>query len=108
MVFPLTALLAWGVEYSPFQFDWQVMAMPFLALAGVSGAGYCVRREFTFDNAEQRLAGAVWVGASAFGVVAYHNDFSAPFLTWLAGFLLTLLSLWMRGYLKVAVATPLR
>jgi hypothetical protein len=76
-----------------------------VALAGVMSAGYLRRPGFVFSKAEQWVAGVVWIGAGAFGVVTCHNHFSVPFLTWLLGFGLTWAAL---RYLNVAVATPLR
>ncbi len=108
IVFPLTAALAWNGHGLPSRIDWQITATPFLALAGALCAGYLRRPSLAFDKTEQRPAAAVWVGSGAFGVVAYHNHYSIPFVTWLIGFALTAIVLRMRGYLNVAVAVPLR
>lgn len=108
LVFPLTAALAWNVRYLPSLLEWQLVATPFLALAGVICAGYLRRPDLVFDKAEQHLAAAVWVSAGAFGFVTYHNHFSVPFVTWLISFVLTWLALCARACLKVAVKPPLR
>ncbi len=105
VVLPMTAGLVWAAPMWPYRWDWAHWASPFLALSGVMSAGYLRRPGFVFSKAEQWVAGAVWVGAGAFGVVTYHNDFSVPLLTWLLGFGLTWAGL---RYLNVAVATPLR
>ena len=105
VVLPMTAALVWLAPMWPYRWDWPHLASPFVALGGVMSAGYLRRPWFVFSKAEQWVAGAVWVGAGAFGVITYHNHFSVPLLTWLLGFGLTWAGL---RYLNVAVATPLR
>lgn len=106
VVLPMTALLVWSLRFWPVRLEWQVTAVPFLALAGVMSAGYLHRRAFAFTTAEQRLAVMAWVCGSAFGVAAYFSADGLLFAAWLIGFVLAWTGFKIRSYLKVAVATP--
>jgi hypothetical protein len=102
VVFPMISLLIWGLRFWPSRLEWQVTAVPFVALAGVMCAGYLHRKAFAFTAAEQVLAAVAWVCGSAFGVAAYFSEDGLPFFAWLIGFGLAWTSFKVRSYWRPA------